>query len=88
MTRLVLGQVYKSKDASKSDYIQIDKNLKEPVVLKPGQYIQVESKAYKLASIQRALENGKLSEENANKARERAEKMPDFVRGELVLLSD
>jgi hypothetical protein len=86
--RLNIGNVYKSKDPSKADYIQINKALKEAIVLQPGQYISVESKAYQKASLERAVADGKLSEENAEKARARIEKIPDFVRGELILLSE
>lgn len=86
--RVKLGQVYKSKDATKSNYIQIDPQLKQPVTLNPGQYIQVESKGYQLASLARAAEKGLISEENAEKAKDRIEKIPEFVLGELILLID
>lgn len=86
--RTSLGQVYKSQDPNKSNYIQINKKLEGPVTLNPGQYISVESKAYQLKSLQSAVEKGLLSEENAEKARDRINKIPDFVLGELILLSE
>lgn len=81
--RLTIGSVYKSKDPTKSNYIKIKDNI-EPVTLAPGSYIQVESKAFQLASLQSAVERGILSEENATKAEERIQKIPDFVLAELV----
>jgi hypothetical protein len=88
MARKKLGQVYKSKDTTKSNYIKVDLQDKGAVTLKHGQYIQVESKAYQLASIARAVEAGKLSEEQGEQAAARANKMPDFVLGELILITE
>ena len=86
--RTVIGSLMKSKDEKKSDYIQIDKRLTSPIVLQPGQTISFESKAFKLKSLQAAGASGKLTGELLEKLLEQANKMPDFVRGELVLLSD
>lgn len=86
MKRIKLGSIVKSKDPNKSDYIQIDKKLASPVTLQAGQYLQVETKAFQLASLERAVEANKISPENAEKARERIEKIPDFVRAEVILL--
>ena len=88
MARQKLGQVYKSKDPLKSNYIKIDLKGKDSVTLKHGQYIQVESKAYQLASLGRAVEAGRLTGEQADQASERINKMPDFVLGELILLTE
>lgn len=88
MARQKLGQVYKSKDPNKSNYIKIDLLGKDSVTLKHGQYVQVESKAYQLKSLDAAVEAGRMSAENAEKAKERVNKMPDFVLGELILLSE
>lgn len=85
--RLTIGSVVKSKDPSKSNYVQIRKDLKEPVVLNAGQYLQVESKAFQLASLKRAVDAGKLTGENASKAEERINKIPDYVLGELILVT-
>jgi hypothetical protein len=82
-----IGSIVKSRDPLKSDYIQIRKDLKAPLVLNAGDYIQVETKAFQLASLERAVQEGKLPEEHAAKARERIEKIPDFVRAELVVIN-
>jgi hypothetical protein len=81
--RQTIGSVYKSRDPTKSNYIKIKDNI-EPVTLTPGSFIQVESKAFQLASLAAALEKGVLSEENAAKAEERINKIPDFVLAELI----
>jgi hypothetical protein len=86
--RMNIGSIVKSKDPTKSNYLQIRKDLKEPIVLTAGQYLQVESKAFQLASIERAAAAGKLSGEALQGAKERANKIPDFVLGEVVLVSD
>lgn len=82
-----IGSICKSKDPTKSDYIQIRKDLKEPLVLNAGDYVQVETKAFQLASLERAVAAGKVSEEVAVKQRERIEKIPDFVRAELIVVN-
>lgn len=86
--RLTIGSVVKSKDPLKSNYIQVRKDLKEPIVLQAGQYIQVESKKFQQDSLERAAQEGKLSGEVLQKARERINKIPDFVIAELILITD
>ena len=81
--RLKIGSVLKSKDVSQPDYIKIDVD----VVLKKGDSLSLESKKSKLASIEKAVENNKLSEEVAEKMRGFAEKIPDFVRFEIVQIT-
>lgn len=87
MARQKIGSVYKSQDPAKSNYIKVDLQNKDSITLKHGEYVQVESKAYQLKSLQAAVEAGKISEENGEKARARIEKMPDFVLGELILVT-
>jgi hypothetical protein len=68
MKRLKIGSVIKSKDPSKADYIKLDDKLPGgAITFKAGDYIQVESKAYQLSSLEKAVADGKLSEENAEK---------------------
>lgn len=78
--RVVLGKICKSKDPGKSDYIQIDHD----VSFGKGDYISLESKGSRLKSLDAAVEAGRISEENAEKARAAIEKMPDWIRFELV----
>lgn len=87
MPRLKLGSVYKSKDPEKSNYIKIDLKSKDTVTLKHGEYVQVESKAFQLRSVEKALEKGVLSKENAKKATDRINEIPDYVLGELILVT-
>lgn len=87
-SRRTIGKVLKGKkleDGTTSpDYIQIRSDLTEPVVLTPGTYLNLESKASQLASLGNAITSGRISEENAEKVRERLNKIPDFVRFEIV----
>ena len=83
-----VGSLIKSKDPLKPNYIQIDKRLEQPLVLQAGQTIRMESKQFKLKSLDEAEKNGKLSGEILEKLRERANNMPDFVIAELVILEE
>lgn len=87
MARNKIGSVYKSMDPTKSNYIKVDLFGKDAITLRHGEYINVESKAYQLKSLEKALAEGRISEDNAEKAKGRIEKMPDFVLGELILNS-
>lgn len=78
--RVQVGAVLKSKDPSQPDYIKIN----EDVTLKKGDILNLESKKSKLASLEKNVENGKLSGDLADKIREGIEKMPDFIRFEIV----
>lgn len=78
--RKQIGAVLKSKDPTQPDYIKIN----EDVVLKKGDILNLESKKSKLASLEKNIENGKLSGDLADKIREGIEKMPDFIRFEIV----
>jgi|DEB19_MinimDraft_3_1074340.scaffolds.fasta_scaffold66083_1 hypothetical protein len=78
--RSVVGSVCKSKDAGKPDYIKI----RDDMSLKKGQILRLESKKYQLESLQGAVTAGKLSSELGEKIRERIEKIPDWVRFEIV----
>lgn len=82
MKRKVVGSVLKAKDKGKSDYIKI----KDDVNLKSGQILFLESKKQQLDNLNNAVENGKLSSDMAEKIAARLEKIPDFVRFEIVLL--
>ena len=93
--RLDVGSVVKAdreKDPNAMDYIKINSRAKEALINalqnmgEKGLYLNLESKESKLVSIENAVENNKLSPENAAKARERAEAMPDFVRFNIVLV--
>lgn len=87
MARQKIGSAYKSQDPTKSNYIKVDLLNKDSITLRHGEYINVESKAYQLKSLEAALVAGKITEDNAEKAKARIEKMPDFVLGELIYVS-
>lgn len=85
MARRTIGNVCKNKDPAKANYIQIRKDLKEPITLSAGQFLSVESKRFQLESLEKAEADGKIGAENANKARDRIEKIADWVLGEVIL---
>ncbi len=58
--------------------------IEQDITLKAGSYLNLENKAYKLASLEAA--KNKMSEENYNKAVERIGKMPDYVFFEVIKL--
>lgn len=58
--------------------------IQEDITLKAGSYLNLENKAFKLASLK--ANSGKMSEENYAKALERINKMPDYVFFEVIKL--
>ena len=56
--------------------------IEQDITLKAGTYLNLENKAFKLASLEANRE--KMSQENYEKALERIEKHPDFVFFEVV----
>lgn len=84
LRREKVGQVMKSKDNSKPDYIKFERD----VAIKAGDIVRLETKKFQLESLQSAVAAGKLSGEQAEKAKERIERIPDFVRGELIVLRE
>ena len=78
--RSVIGSVCKSKDTGKPDYIKV----RDDLTLRKGQILRLESKKFQLESLQGAVSAGKLSSELGEKIKERIEKIPDWVRFEIV----
>lgn len=83
--RITIGSVYKGKPSEdgrpSSDYIKISTDVE----LKKGMSLQLKSKAQQLQDLEDGLEAGRLSEETGEKIRARIDKIPDFVRFEIVL---
>lgn len=82
--RIKVWSFLKNKEEGKAPYIKVDND----VSFKKGDIIRVESKKFQLASLEAAVQAGKLNGEQAEKARERVNKMPDFVLGDLIVLRD
>jgi len=82
--KVVLGSFCKSKDESKPPYIK----LKTAVNMPEGGIIQVQSKKYQLQSLDAAAAAGKLTGEVVEQIREKINKMPDWVLGDLVIFQD
>lgn len=80
---MTIGSVIKGQD-SKPDYIKITND----VTLKKGQFLNLRSKKQRLESLDAMEASGKLSGEILEKLRERAAKIPDFVRFEIELVTE
>ena len=76
--RMQVGSVMKSKNAGEPDYIK----------MRDGKTYRLESKKSQLESLQKAVADGKLSPDVAEKVEERINKIPDFVRFEIIELVD
>lgn len=83
-----VGSILKSKDESKPNYLKVNLKDKGTITLKHGQYLQVLSKTAKLKDIARLRREEKLSEDQLNKMEEYANKMPDFVLAEVMLVEN
>ena len=77
--RKTIGSVVKGQNG-RPDYIK----LSTDITLKKGEYVNLESKADQIKSINEGVQAGRLTQERADKMLERAGKIPDFVRFELV----
>ena len=75
--RNVVGSVLKSKDGG-ADYIK----------MRDGKIYKLESKKQQLDSLSKAHSEGKLTGDIVESIRERIEKIPDFVRFEIIELVD
>lgn len=84
LKREVVGSFLKAKDDGKAPYIK----FKTDVTFTNGSMVRVENKKFQLASLESAVSAGKLNGEIAEKAKERINKIPDFVLGELVILRE
>ena len=82
--KITIGDIVKSKNGT-GKYIKV---FADSVVLTKGQYINVESKAEQLASLESAREAGKISEETYENALARLEKIPDYVIAQLSVMVD
>lgn len=78
--RLKIGAVLKSKDTTQPDYIKIDQDI----TLKKGDILNLESKKSRLAQVEKSLAEGKLTEEVADKIKEEIDRIPEFIRFQIV----
>ena len=93
--RQVVGSVVKSKTEGKGSYLRL-RGDNADVLLKAlagadkskGLNLLLESKKTQLASLEKAISEGKIAGDNAEKAKERVNKIPDFVLFEVVLLEE
>ena len=95
LKRRTIGSVIKSKVAGEQDYIKLRGDTSQDLIKalsladpKKGLSLRLESKASQLSSLEGAVTAGKLSEDVAETIRERIGKIPDYVRFEIILLSE
>lgn len=83
MKRKVIGSVVKGKEG-KNDYIKV----RGTHVLKDGQFLNLESKATQLKRLDEAVAAKKLTPDLAATIKARINKIPDFVRFEVITLEE
>lgn len=77
--------VKKSEDKQRFPEVkEFSLKIEQDITLKAGSYLNLENKAFKLASLE--ANKQKMSEDNYEKALERINKMPDFVFFEVISL--
>ncbi len=76
LKRTQVASFCKSKDENSPPYIKF----------RDGKVYRVESAKYQLKSLEKAVAEGKLTGEVADSIRERIEKIPEFVLGEVIEL--
>lgn len=82
-SRKIVGSIVKDKDPTKPDYVKIN----EDIVLKKGQCLNLESKKSQIASIGEAVKAGRMTSETAAAILENVNKMPEFVRFNIVRIT-
>lgn len=77
--------VKKSPDKQRFEKVpEFSMKIDQDITLKAGSYLNLENKAFKLASLEANRE--KMSADNYEKAVERINKMPDYVFFEVIKL--
>lgn len=84
--KTTVGSILKSKDDTKPNYLKVNLYKQTSITLKHGQSLQVLSKNFKLKDLERLRKEGKLDDDTIDKMQAQAEKMPDFVMAEVVLI--
>lgn len=82
--RTKIGKITKkSKDKQRFENVpEFSLFIENDITIKGGTYLNLENKAFQLASLEANRE--KMSEENYEKAKERINKMPEFVFFEVL----
>lgn len=83
-TRNQIGKIVKKSEDKQRfpDVKEFSLKIDQDITLKAGTYLNLENKAFKLASLE--ANKDKMSEENYEKALERINKHPDFVFFEVL----
>ena len=84
--RVVLGSLIQASAEDKKKGLPNYIKVRESVTLNAGESIRAESKKFQLESLDKAVADGKVDGEYAEKIKERINKIPDWVIAELVVL--
>jgi hypothetical protein len=91
--RVTVGSICKAKEDNRPDYFKVRGDTREQFAQallrmdpEKGGSLKLESRKYQLANLELAVKDGKLSGEVATKVKERIEKIPEYVRCEVILL--
>jgi hypothetical protein len=88
--RIVYGSVLKSTKEGSTDYIKLRKDTADTLLTalkganEKGLALSLESKTHRIESLNKAVDDGKVTVEKAEEIRGYIDKMPDFVRFEIV----
>lgn len=85
--RVKLGSITKEKDGNRfkfKAYIKDKEGKPSQYVLNDGQFLDLESKADQLADIKFLVENDKIDAETAKYLTDKVNKIPDYVKFEVV----
>lgn len=77
----------KNKDTSKADYLKVSVSHLQgkQLVLKDGDYLSIETKAFQKKNLEEGREAGRVNAETYEKWSTNIEKIPDFVRADVFL---
>lgn len=85
-SRRNVGTIYRSKLDGQSDYLQFKLEDGETLTFNNGDKLQVETRDYRKKNIEKGLREGRLAPDLAEKLSANVNKMPEFVRAEVVQL--
>jgi hypothetical protein len=93
--RVTVGSICKAKEANRPDYLKVRGDTVEQFAKAllaadrtKGMSLKLESKSFQLQNLADAVSQNKLSADMATKVEERINKIPNYVRFEVILLEE
>lgn len=86
--RTIVGSIVKSKDPKKANYVKVNLfgNNKNEVLLRNGDFLQLQTNTFRKNSLEEDLKNGRIDEAKYEQLMSKITSQPDFVLGNLVLV--